>query len=507
MKLYTKEELKDARIFFDKSPPRFMSVFIIFLLIFLVGAIFIAHSVKKPYVVKAQGIVAVEGATYIASKGYGVITEMHANPGDYVREGDLLLVISSGNEGIQATLVKEQIDDLTDTLNVMDKYVKSLIDQKNTLSQTGKELEYYGKVKYYLDTVKQEKFEGNKSNIEINEKKNGLSELGEEIDKLQSELNQLKSKDDSDHSEKTEFENELEMKQSEKERLLIEIELLEQRLSSLVGAENEESINSSLQIELNEKKKELDKLDEKIVKVEAKLNNIFFNNEEYISKKAEIESNLELKQSEKKGLEEEIKQLEQLLETPYSQATQTLYQLLSELGQSRNQLTSKITELQANLGASEGQDAIHFVNATQSGELHYVLPLATGMSVQQNQILGEIASNGEDIYIDAYIQASDRSRVEVGKNVKVSIIGVNNYRFGSLSGVVDFIEPGTLQNESSDGAMVYYRARVRLEETSLKSKSGEVIELIRSMPVEARVVYEEETYLDWVMNLLNLKAK
>ena len=53
--------------------------------------------------------------------------------------------------------------------------------------------------------------------------------------------------------------------------------------------------------------------------------------------------------------------------------------------------------------------------------------------------------------------------------------------------------------------MVFYRANVKLENTSLNSKSGEVVELIRSMPVEARIVYEEESYLDWLINLLNLK--
>ena len=81
MKLYTKEELKDARVFFDKTPPRFMSLFIIFLMLFIVSAIFAAQMVKKPYVVRAQGVVAVEGASFVASKGNGVITEIYAHSG------------------------------------------------------------------------------------------------------------------------------------------------------------------------------------------------------------------------------------------------------------------------------------------------------------------------------------------------------------------------------------------------------------------------------------------
>ena len=82
MKLYTKEELKDARIFFDKSPPPFMTIFIITVLIVLFFAIIIANFVKKPYVVKAQGEVAVNNTSYVASKGYGVIKEVYAKLGD-----------------------------------------------------------------------------------------------------------------------------------------------------------------------------------------------------------------------------------------------------------------------------------------------------------------------------------------------------------------------------------------------------------------------------------------
>ena len=147
------------------------------------------------------------------------------------------------------------------------------------------------------------------------------------------------------------------------------------------------------------------------------------------------------------------------------------------------------------------------IMASQAGELHYLLPLAEGMAIQQNQILGEIAQTDQGLYIDAYIPASDRSGVRVGNSVKVSIIGVNSYRFGTLSGVLEFIEPGTLQNESSGEVKVFYRARIRLHETSLISKSGEEIILLRSMPVEARVVYNQEPYMDWFLNLLNLRTR
>ncbi len=180
--------------------------------------------------------------------------------------------------------------------------------------------------------------------------------------------------------------------------------------------------------------------------------------------------------------------------------------VLSELGEKRNQIQSQLTELRANEGVATEQDTVHVVTATKSGILHYLQPLSIGMSLQQNQIVGEIATDEEGFYVDSYIQAQDRSKVEVGQPVNVAVVGVNNYRFGTLSGTVEFIEPGTIQNETAEGVISFYRARVSLDEDFLASKSGEVVKIIRSMPIEARIVYQEESYLEWLLDLLNLRS-
>lgn len=230
-------------------------------------------------------------------------------------------------------------------------------------------------------------------------------------------------------------------------------------------------------------------------------------NQEYsLEKQAELKSDLDMKKSTIEGLEEEIKQLNEQVESPYSQAEQSRLQLISELGEKRNHIHNQLTELRANVGVATEQDTVHEVTAQKTGILHYLQPLSTGVSLQQNQIIGEVATDTEGFYVDSYIQAQDRSKVEVGQPVKVAVIGVNNYRFGTVAGTIEFIEPGTIQNETAEGVINFYRAKVNLAEELLSSKSGEEIDLVRSMPVEARIVYQEESYLDWLLDLLNLKS-
>ena len=112
MKLYKKEDLKDSRIFFDKMPPKFMSFSVIILLLVLIVSIVVSSQVKKTYIVKGQGQVAIEGTSYITSKGSGVVTQVFKEPGDLVQEGDEILAISSGSEGLQASAIEDQIQDL-----------------------------------------------------------------------------------------------------------------------------------------------------------------------------------------------------------------------------------------------------------------------------------------------------------------------------------------------------------------------------------------------------------
>lgn len=373
------------------------------------------HFVERSYVVKAQGTVSVEDESYLSSKTHGVITEVYAKSGDFVEEGEIILRLSSGSEGLQKYIAESKIKEIEDTLLIMNKYEEALSNGQNTLDTSGKEMEFHSKVSYYLDLAEQEKNEENKIHQKIKEKKKKLEKIRAEI----------------------------------------------------------RNINSP------------------------------YENIEYSESEAEIE----IKNSEVEELKEGIKQLEEEIATPSSQAKQAKLQLLSEAGEKRIQLENQLTELRANEKVAIEQDSIYEILATNSGVLHYLQPLSMGMSVQQNQTIAEIADIDNGFFIDTYIQAQDISRIDIDQKVNISIVGVNDYRFGIIQGKIAFIEPGAIQNETPEGIVSFYRAKVTISADELQSKSGETIDLIRSMPAEVKIVYKEETYLEWLLDLLNLVSK
>ncbi|MFZ2876643.1 MAG: secretion protein HlyD, partial [Enterococcus aquimarinus] len=104
-----------------------------------------------------------------------------------------------------------------------------------------------------------------------------------------------------------------------------------------------------------------------------------------------------------------------------------------------------------------------------------------------------------------YIPAQDRSRVRVGNSVKVSVTGVNQTKYGMLQGKINEISAGTVfQNGSEENSQLLYQIIIELNNTNLKSNK-DTIKVEASMPVVANIIYDKETYLEWILNELNLK--
>jgi len=465
MKLYSKDELTSSRVFFDKRPPKFLTVFIIFFILLLIIAGIISSKVVKPYIVRAEGTVTTSDIEYVSLKATGIIESINVNSGDTVKAGDLLFKVTTGVNGLQSKAIAEQIVEIEERLVVMDKYEQSLHSKKNSLTNSEKELEYYSLIEYYLDILVTEDYQKQNRSRQLSEKRQELDNINREIKNLEEKFKELENKKTA-------------------------VPLTEK------AAESDE-------------KKEDDGKDkeEQTVKnheTELATENPTISDTE--SQKSNIEVQLDGKKTEKNGIEEEIKLLEEEKKNPYSQGNQTLYQLLNELGQARTNLQNQLTKLYGDSQLLAGQDSIYDVVASQNGIVHYLTPILPGMAMQENQIIAEI-SNGdsEDFFIEAFIPAADRSKVRIGDEVKVAITGVNTNKFGTIKGEVIDIDQGTITRETSQGHIVFYRSLISIHKDKLVSKDNETIQIIRSMPIEARIVYEKENYLEWLLKMLNFK--
>ncbi|CYV97609.1 secretion protein HlyD family protein [Streptococcus suis] len=466
MKLYNKSELRYSRIFFDKRPPAYAFILIFSTLATLIIAFAVSAYLPKNYIVKARGTSVITGTEYVSALSNGKIVTLHKKEGDSVKAGEVILSLSSGQEGLQTESLTKQLSKLKAKESLFQKYEQSLNEKVNYMANSGEEQEYYGKVEYYLSQLSSENYND-----------------GSQYAKLQEEYTKLNKL----VAEKSQLETDLSSYQSQLANLEAELATLSVQETAETNSDSETSSSSA---DTSSNSIQLEQQNTKISEVKTKIET--------------TTSSIQGKGTEIESLQSSIREMERSYNDPTSQAYNTYAQLISELGTARAANNKSITELEANLGISIGQDRGLTVSASSDGTLHYVTPLKQGMSVQQNQTIAEIAGSDREAYVEAFVLATDISRVTVGAEVDIAITGVNSQKFGTLKGAVTQIDSGTITQETQNGNVSFYKVVVALEELTLK-KDEEIVVLQKDMPVETRIVYDNETYLDWILELLSFK--
>ncbi|HEL1696896.1 TPA: HlyD family efflux transporter periplasmic adaptor subunit [Streptococcus suis] len=466
MKLYNKSELRYSRIFFDKRPPAYAFILIFSTLASLIIAFAVSAYLPKNYIVKARGTSVITGTEYVSALSNGKIVTLHKKEGDSVKAGEVILSLSSGQEGLQTESLTKQLDKLKAKESLFQKYEQSLNEKVNYMVNSGEEQEYYGKVEYYLSQLSSENYNDGSQYAKLQEEYTKLNKLVAEKSQLETDLSS--------------YQSQLANLEAELSTLSVQ-ETAETNSDSETNSSSTDSSPNSIQLE---------QLNTKISEVKTKIET--------------TTSSIQGKGTEIESLQSSIREMERSYNDPTSQAYNTYAQLISELGTARAANNKSITELEANLGISTGQDRGLTVSASSDGTLHYVTPLKQGMSVQQNQTIAEIAGSDREAYVEAFVLATDISRVTVGAEVDIAITGVNSQKFGTLKGAVTQIDSRTITQETQNGNVSLYKVVVALEELTLK-KDEEIVVLQKDMPVEARIVYDNETYLDWILELLSFK--
>lgn len=221
------------------------------------------------------------------------------------------------------------------------------------------------------------------------------------------------------------------------------------------------------------------------------------------SELVELENQKSVKETEVESLKTEIKQLER--NNHYTQGHQTYLQLVSELGNEYSQVEQVISELKGNMQVNEKRDANHTVHATGEGIVHYHTPLKIGTTLQQGQVIAEISKHDESTYyVETFVPTTEISKVKVGQKVDLAVVGVNVQKYGTLKGTIQTIDTGVVTQRVEQSNQQFYRIHVALDSKTLAHGNQE-IKLVLSMPVEVRIVYDEETYFDWLLEQLRFK--
>lgn len=120
---------------------------------------------------------------------YSVTLEkVFINDGSFVNEGDTLYIIEHDNLLAELDYYNEQLIDTDNTLNMLNKYKKSVEDGVNYFTEDPAQEEYFVKTKSYLINYKMAE---NDLDYNIKERDINLNSINEQLDNYNNERNVL----------------------------------------------------------------------------------------------------------------------------------------------------------------------------------------------------------------------------------------------------------------------------------------------------------------------------
>lgn len=145
------------------------------------------------------------------------------------------------------------------------------------------------------------------------------------------------------------------------------------------------------------------------------------------------------------------------------------------------------------------------IRASHDGRLNYTDDLKQGDAVQQQQKLGFIFTEDNQVntkYIEVFISEMDCNKVQLGNEVKVYLNGINEAKFKFIRGKIETISNSLKKDERTGN--YFYSLRISINQDYLQS-TQEAIQLNQSMPTISYIFYEKESLLDWFLKQLNFR--
>ena len=198
-------------------------------------------------------------------------------------------------------------------------------------------------------------------------------------------------------------------------------------------------------------------------------------------------------------------QIEAELDKNTAKISEIYYSTLKSINESITQYENEIEKLNIQKQAIANGQADYQVFANTSGIVHLLGEYKTGMVVQAASAIGSIANENDEYVVTAYINVSDMPRIEVGDSVDIEVSGLSQSIYGTLSGTLKSIDNDL--TSSQDGKESFFKAKIILDNDYLVSTKGNKVNISNGMSVQARIVYDELSYFDYVMESLGILTR
>lgn len=233
---------------------------------------------------------------------------------------------------------------------------------------------------------------------------------------------------------------------------------------------------------------------------EANSDESFFYNKYETYKRQTDQQTLDTSLLKQYGYTEE--QIELELDKIDGKKAELYFSAISDAENNRLQLEGEMEILMSQLKSLEEGAQEYNVKANASGKVHLLGTCKDGVVVQAATPVASIGAELDEFVVVSYIDAGSRSRIKENNSVKVVVDGLQQNVYGVIKGKVSQIDSDATITE--DGKS-YFKIEILLNKQYLVNKAGNKVNLSNGMKVETRIIYDEITYMQYILNELGVR--
>ena len=192
-----------------------------------------------------------------------------------------------------------------------------------------------------------------------------------------------------------------------------------------------------------------------------------------------------------------------------SKITELYHEAIQKAQGTIQEIKTQIASIKSQLNAVTTGQSNYIIAANETGYIHMLSSYKQGMVVQAATPIASISSKQDKYEIIGNISTADRARIQVGNRVDLVIDGLAQTIYGSISGTVEDIDSDMTisENNNSNQPNSYFKIYIKPDVDYLINKEGNKINLTNGMSVEARIIYDEISYFNYVLESLGVKSR
>ncbi|MGH8807703.1 MAG: HlyD family type I secretion periplasmic adaptor subunit [Noviherbaspirillum sp.] len=194
----------------------------------------------------------------------------------------------------------------------------------------------------------------------------------------------------------------------------------------------------------------------------------------------------------------------------------------SELQKELADIQSRIAQLQPSLDKTLYKEGLMELRAPQDGIIKDLATTTQGAVVQPGTVVLTLVPKGEQLFADVNIKNEDVGFVQTGQSAQIKLAAYPFQKYGMLTGKVihvsaDAAEPTSINapsnrtnNANSEipaPGILTYKARVQLDEQTLRGPQGNRLQLTPGMQVVAEINQGKRTVLEYLLSPVQKAVK